>query len=1399
MAPQDMFIDEEDDTCPLCVEEFDLSDKNFRPCPCGYQVCQFCFNNIKNNMNGLCPACRRPYDEKTIEWKVVTPEEVAQFKANIQKNAKKKADQRQKEAQKREVESLNRKHLSGLRVVQKNLVYVTGLSPTSGKDSLLDTLRGPQYFGQYGEVIKIAVTHKTRPTDGQGLGIYVTFSSKEEASKCIAAVNNSYNGDKLMRAMLGTTKYCSAYLRNETCTNKSCMFLHEPGDNDDSYSRQDLSSINSVNTQRPLPANASSSSRQPPLQHMQPVAAATQPMNREASKDGSDSGDGSALPSSASWANRGVPQRSRRGSHATSGAASSPAVSQAMPATAEVVEDTPEPVQEPEPETSDHALTSETTVHETLQPQRNPTLTELLKAINSPLLSYTLADSVEEIPFPPLFDTNGGAKRRAMREQSQEEARLNIEQESQTDMRLVAEPVEEDEPESGSLQLGGEPEDGGREIPQGFQRRPSTQLPIQRTTNGPGAPGLSNFPRNLSNLSSINGRTLTPQQTALLLNSNQGSSSSFAEQFSPGIGGQLGQGSGLFQQQGHNRQSSRFSFASENPSAVPIKASANPKFMAQQSSMMPHAQGNQFYGSSMPGPPPGLKSTGTPPIGFGQNHGFGGSMGGVSGFNGLPKNNDNEQMIRNILRDRNNVAGGQSHDAGKREFNFPTFLQQYPSTSSTPAPASGLASLYGPQPGAFHDYSQKQKKKGKKHRHANTSSSGGGGLVDLADPSILQARMHNQQQSNAGVGQLFGNQAQDDEESIDDDEAHFSVDALVSDSTSEGFGGPLIPFNASRSSTPSVPPGFAPHPQPQNIRDELPPKSSSGFNPNSSVFTSRNVSNIPRPTTPLTNVSLPEGSQSNVVPATPTSQAKQDVRKLATTAGLSKTIASQASQPALQSEDFPALDSGKGKAPLTPVPSKVLPRPVTTAANRKSSAITPAAVLTPSKGDKRTGILNISTKVPTKATLEEPVNDTSATTAFPPLPPSTPSAASVQSPLSRNAPKTLRIASSMKPETPTAGSATPSSVTSAFPPQFPPSRQPSLASASRHERPGTPTSEMISDNASITSTSMSRANSPPPNRVGSAPVRQTTKSMQKKQRKEAQKEKERAEMEAVASKEEPKVEEIGPIMGRKKKQKKERNFSSAAGGSTPVASRPPSPSPAETTQTPEERKSKHEHFEHTQSQEKQSSVEPEVVKTTRQDVKGKGKAKAQPSAVATANTTPEPAITEVEEEGLPADKPVPTPLSTLQELTASGVIQDPAQLAIFKNPSAGARFQLDTELQSQGQKLTITPEDRTALLAGQPVRKNGDGQTRIMLTPNGDYVRNLNKEEEDRYLALQAHIAEQAEIAGATAFVSTKHNANNGFTLIGGRAVPNGPPSFFPAAIGSIAPLDPVSKIQRDE
>jgi len=33
-----MAVTDDVENSPLCIEEFDLSDKNFRPCPCGYQV-----------------------------------------------------------------------------------------------------------------------------------------------------------------------------------------------------------------------------------------------------------------------------------------------------------------------------------------------------------------------------------------------------------------------------------------------------------------------------------------------------------------------------------------------------------------------------------------------------------------------------------------------------------------------------------------------------------------------------------------------------------------------------------------------------------------------------------------------------------------------------------------------------------------------------------------------------------------------------------------------------------------------------------------------------------------------------------------------------------------------------------------------------------------------------------------------------------------------------------------------------------------------------------------------------------------------------------------------------------------------------------------------------------------
>ena len=687
---------------------------------------------------------------------------IAEFRLNIQRSQKKRAaEQRQKEAQKREAEKENRKNLVGVRVVQKNLVYVTGLTPTVREDELLKTLRRPEFFGQYGNILKISISsRKGNDGNNQSLGVYVTFERKEDAGRCIQAVNGSQNGDRVLRAQLGTTKYCSAWLRHEQCTNRQCMFLHELGDEEDSYSRQDLSSMNSINSQRPMPTAGGSRSASRQQAHQSPVPTVAQPMLRSNSKDESENGDGPALPPSANWA-RNPQVRSRRGSHATSGAAPSPAISNSLPVTAEsaIEEDTapdsPPPV--PSARTSSAAGQRKPSSTPAEKAKRIPqdALKSLLKSLEGCSLAWPkfggdLPADEFNVLYPPLFDSRGGMRRRAMRAS---EAASSVDDQQSSGVR---EPSEGEPESSGSLALGGEPEDRehNREA-HGFDPRRGSQPPIQRgSTDGLFSQAVStNFPQGTANLGSIGSRTMTPQQPAFMRQPG-----AFVDHLSAQAN--------LFQGQGHNRQGSRFSFANndgrEAASATSVKLAANPRIMAQQSSMMPsssfHNQpGGQYYATSMPGPPPGLKSTGTPPGVFGQ-HGF-----GSAAFGGASK--DTNEILH--LFNRGRGAGSQAHDAGKREYMFSSFPNQYPpSNSSTPAPASShMAALYGSQPGAFQDLGSKQKKKGKKHRHANTSSSGGSGLVDLADPSILQARMqsqqHLQQQSNAGLGQgLFGGQSQ---------------------------------------------------------------------------------------------------------------------------------------------------------------------------------------------------------------------------------------------------------------------------------------------------------------------------------------------------------------------------------------------------------------------------------------------------------------------------------------------------------------------------------------------------------------------------------------------------------------------------------------------------------------
>ncbi|OQN95487.1 hypothetical protein B0A48_18334 [Cryoendolithus antarcticus] len=1296
---QDTFIvdDDEEETCPLCVEEFDLTDKGFKPCPCGYQICQFCYNNVKNNMNGLCPACRRPYNDADIQYKLITPEETAAHKSRQAQKLKKTQQLLQKERQRAEADSLSRKHLAGLRVVQKNLVYVTGLSPNVDEDELLQTLRGKEYFGQYGRIIKIVVSKARDKHDS--VGVYVTYELKDDAASCIAAVDGSPNGERILRAQFGTTKYCSAYLRGDTCTNRSCMFLHEPGEANESYSRADLSALNAGSTQH------GGSSRAPP-QSQQPVSAA-QPMVRQPSDQPTSPvmSERPGLPSTASWASKPVQtQVSRAESRVPSGSIGSPAPFVAAPVaiTQEPVPTAPQSAPSVAAQSaSPTELPLSTQVAQVTKPSRIIPINEYMKSFSSQDLRMAFstvkidaADLDIIMSYPALFEPDGGAKRRARRLREEEQRRQEAEAQTQ-----ALEDAEDVPPEmSGSLQLGGEPEE------------PLGASLVRSSTQASGQEGALDrrfqFGAESDPSPNVDDQDLTNQHDLLLRQTLK----------SPNLPTSFGRNN--FQQQaqlpGHARNASRFDFANDHAGPAANKALPGQKAGSnatagnafEQQTGQP--QGSQFFTNNVQGPPPGLKTTGTPPVSggmtFGQGHGFttGGTQYGAGG------RNVNDEMMRELMRGRNASITSAS-DAAKREYtNLPFNYNSPPGVSGfsqagyqTPAPYPSMSPF-----GGDGEKQRGSKKKTKKHRHGTPSSSSGGhGMVDgHSDPHLLLSRGQyggvtsplsgagpygSHQPTGYGGGHGGGGVAHDTNfpplgghHATPVRTASISSLAQLQDPGSRRST-PTVPpgFEAevSRQGTPALPPGLGAKPL-----TALPDLEGLGSRPSSRASLKRVISGAVVPITPLrpgTPASRAVGSRAvsraaspdrkvegkgeialdtptkKPKPATvkPTARAVESVllqndgiasvkevskenvkpstapQKILPTESLQAVAGAQqvneyppltasvAPMPSKQSSSAPTSKSSAAieqaaKAPLEPMQSTmtskvesskvIIPptqstKPSDAQASYASTAPTTAGTTESSTADasakrKHPGKLDIAAAVEKQKALAASATVTATPTASTPSLQSksvaqTPSVAddpNVSAPPSavKPLPRTLRVVQTPKTETPTV--ATP-------PPVLPPlveavvkrlpSRQPSVASMNF---PGTPSSEQVSmsDNISMTSTSMSRANSPPPSKVGAAPIRAKTKAQQRKERKEraqviddeiarvAQEKSDAAAdepvIEAIVSrkKKEPKAKEVKAVVKPKSGASK---VETKTADTTPTASRPVSPAPKAIAKLPE--------------------------------------------------------------------------------------------------------------------------------------------------------------------------------------------------------------------------------------
>ena len=599
------------------------------------------------------------------------------------------------------------------------------------------------------------------------------------------------------------------------------------------------------------------------------------------------------------------------------------------------------------------------------------------------------------------------------------------------------------------------------------------------------------------------------------------------------------------------------------------------------------------------------------------------------------------------------------------------------------------------------------------------------------------------------------------------------MDALVNDSDNE----PIRPilstplsghfFEQPRRSTPTIPPGFTAPAIPKAVLEES--RSRPGSRPMSRTTSSNITPAVPVvPATPLVNATpgKTKGKQKSdvVVPATPTAAHPATAAAKPSPSTPSRAATKEAvAVPQTPKEPTPREASRAAKEDVvqtpksTPDAKKMVSEtaakdtPKSKGASKKSqpatqttpkkepqkeTARTPVASATPTASTKRQppGKLDIpaATKLPIDESSPAPgsakIDSQSKTNRSMPTPsassvPPSPAAVATGSPIKRTgAPRTLRVVATPKAEVPPPLSAPPV-------PSLPQvstvdklrSRQASIASVNL---PGTP-SEMISDTASVTSTSFSRANSPPPvgGKVGTAPVRKKTKSQAKKDRQERKKQIEEEQLEDTKSD----VEVVqAPIIGRKKKEKKPTSKPKPIAAA--FKSQPASPKPAVVEE-----------------------VIAQAPTTSRRD------SSAKVSAAATPEPEPEPEQ--------PKDKRENSAQSILADLQRTGELLV-STLEFFKPLSsslthASRSTQNGNVTAPPDLKLHFSQTDLDALAKKKPVRLNsqdGKPDSRTLITPNGKFFWGLTEELETKALELERHIE---ELKGHARFHPRKQTAHN--------------------------------------
>ncbi|KAJ9565426.1 hypothetical protein OSB04_001392 [Centaurea solstitialis] len=348
--------DEGEKTCPLCAEEMDLTDQQLKPCRCGYDnsVARFVFGAgttlwiwlrrmiqkggaqhvvpliTREKIVGTASKCERFGSVRMLHWELLYSiyhnGHLGLFYCAIRLMAEMNVEKKQKSQKGKTKPSDGRKQLTSVRVIQRNLVYIVGLPLNLADEDVLQVLQRKEYFGQYGKVLKVSISRTAAGAiqhfANNTCSVYITYSKEDEAVRSIQSVHGFVLEGRPLRACFGTTKYCHAWLRNMPCTNPDCLYLHEFGSQEDSFTKDEIISeytrgrVQQVtgatnDMQRrsgsmlPPPADDYSNNSTPSW--AKPISKSTTndtAISMKGSPPNSSSGRSVALPAAASWGTR---------------------------------------------------------------------------------------------------------------------------------------------------------------------------------------------------------------------------------------------------------------------------------------------------------------------------------------------------------------------------------------------------------------------------------------------------------------------------------------------------------------------------------------------------------------------------------------------------------------------------------------------------------------------------------------------------------------------------------------------------------------------------------------------------------------------------------------------------------------------------------------------------------------------------------------------------------------------------------------------------------------------------------------------------------------------------------------------------------------------------------------